>query len=288
MILFLLSIICSVTVSVLLKLAKRYHISVPQAITWNYLTAMVASWFLFKPDVTALSNPQSFDITLSLAFLLPSVFWLLGASVRNSGIVRTDIAQRLSLFISILGAFFLFDERFNSLKWMGLATGLAAICLTVYRPEKVARGNNNWIYPLLVFFGYGVIDLLFKRMALIQDRPYTTSLFVVFCASFLVSMIALIIMIVRRKTRLQLINFFCGIVLGLFNLGNIVFYLKAHRAFAGNPSTVFATMNFGVIALGTIVGIFIFRERLSKLNYAGLALAIVSIVLITLSQIYAV
>jgi hypothetical protein len=35
-----------------------------------------------------------------------------------------------------------------------------------------------------------------------------------------------------------------------FNFGNILFYLKAHQAFADNPSTVFAAMNMGVIILG--------------------------------------
>ncbi|PST83040.1 transporter [Pedobacter yulinensis] len=288
MILFILSITCSVTVSVLLKLARRYHISIPQAITWNYLTAIVVSWFLYQPGTKVLTEPAAFDITLTLGLLLPSVFWLLAASVRHSGIVRTDIAQRLSLFISILGAFFLFNEHFNGWKWIGLATGFAAICLTVYRPEKSRSASANVIYPLLVFLGYGIIDLLFKRMALIQDRPYTSSLFLAFCAAFAVSLVSLVVLLLRRKTKLQLVNFVCGVILGLFNLGNIVFYLKAHRAFAENPSTVFATMNFGVIALGTTVGVLIFKEKLSRLNYIGLALAILSIVLITLSQVYAV
>jgi hypothetical protein len=37
-----------------------------------------------------------------------------------------------------------------------------------------------------------------------------------------------------------------------FNFGNILFYLKAHQAFADNPSTVFAAMNMGVIILGVL------------------------------------
>ncbi|RZK12730.1 MAG: EamA/RhaT family transporter, partial [Flavobacterium sp.] len=74
----------------------------------------------------------------------------------------------------------------------------------------------------------------------------------------------------------------------IFNFGNILFYLKAHREMSENPSTVFAAMNMGVIIAGSLIGIFIFRERLSKWNYLGLGLALVAIVLITLSKIYAV
>jgi formate hydrogenlyase subunit 3/multisubunit Na+/H+ antiporter MnhD subunit len=60
--------------------------------------------------------------------------------------------------------------------------------------------------------------------------------------------------------------------------------LKAHQAFADNPSTVFAAMNMGVIILG-VYRILVFKEK-SQRNYIGLAFALVSIVLIALSQIY--
>jgi len=40
----------------------------------------------------------------------------------------------------------------------------------------------------------------------------------------------------------------------------------------------------GVIIIGSLTGIFVFKEKLSKMNYAGLFLALVAIVLIVLSQ----
>jgi multidrug transporter EmrE-like cation transporter len=47
-------------------------------------------------------------------------------------------------------------------------------------------------------------------------------------------------------------------------------------------------MNMGVIILGSLVGIFLFKEKFSKLNYMGLTLALGAIIMITLSQIYAI
>jgi multidrug transporter EmrE-like cation transporter len=43
------------------------------------------------------------------------------------------------------------------------------------------------------------------------------------------------------------------------------------------PTTVFAGMNVGVIALGAIVGAVVFRERISRLNMLGIVLAISAI-----------
>jgi len=288
MIYILLSISCSVTVAVLLKLAKRYQINVLQAVMSNYLAAIVLSWFFFKPDFASVTSTAPSGLVIFLGVLLPVLFLILSASVRNIGIVKTDIAQRLSLFIPILAALYLYGEHFNNLKTIGLLGGFAAIVLTLARKSGDQVKTKNYLYPIAVFIGFGIIDVMFKQLALHQDIPYTSSLLIVFCISLVTAFIILIYNIVVRKQKAQLINFACGIVLGCFNFGNILFYMKAHRALANNPSTVFAAMNMGVILAGSLIGIFIFKEKVSKVNYAGIVLALVAILLITLSQRYAV
>lgn len=287
MIYLLLSICCSVTVAVLLKLAKRYHINVLQAVMWNYLSAIILGCLFFKPDLAALNTLPS-NVVIAIGVILPVLFLLLSASVRNIGIVKTDIAQRLSLFIPILAAYYLFDEHFNQYKIAGLIVGFVAIFLTMLRKSAQKTELYTYLYPILIFIGFGVIDVLFKKLALDQSIPYTTSLLVVFGISFTVAAIILLYKALVQKEKVQLVNVACGLVLGCFNFGNILFYMKAHRAMAENPSTVFAAMNMGVILLGSGIGILIFKEKVSKLNYVGIALALLAIVLITLSQQHAV
>jgi len=285
MIYIILSICCSVTVAVLLKLAKRYQISIIQAVTINYLTALSLCFLFFKPDVKLITATAPWPIYIALAILLPSIFLFLAASVKNLGIVKTDIAQRLSLFIPILAAYFIFKEDFNNLKIIGLAIGFVAIFLTFLRKSDQKEGNKgSLLYPIMVFVGFGVIDVLFKQIALYKELPYTTSLFTVFCLAFIVSLLIVISMVMAGKIKIQLVNVLCGFILGFFNFGNILFYMKAHKALAENPSTVFAAMNLGVIIVGTLIGVIAFKEKLSKLNYAGIIFAIAAIIFITLSQ----
>ena len=288
MIYILLSISCSVTVAVLLKLAKRYKIHVLQAIMWNYLTAVILSYIFFKPELKDLVVIPS-QLNISLGILLPLLFLVLAASVRNIGIVKTDIAQRLSLFIPILASLYLFGEHFSELKIAGLVVGFIAIFLTLFR-KSTASGNEKYafIYPVMVFIGFGVIDVLFKQLAQDKSIPYTTALLMIFGISFFVALLVLLYTILVKKQKVELVNFICGIILGCFNFGNILFYMKAHRSMAENPSTVFAAMNMGVILLGSLVGIILFKEKVTKLNYLGIAMALVAIVLITLSQQHAV
>jgi multidrug transporter EmrE-like cation transporter len=281
-----LSICCSVIVSILLKLAKRYQIDVFQAITWNYSMAIVLTWFFFKPTIPSLQNAP-LTIYLGLGLLLPLLFMVMAKSVRVAGIVRTDVAQRLSLFIPLLASFLLFGDELNTLKVIGLIIGFAAILCSIPWQKKTANRkvvSNAWIFLLIVFFGIGIIDILFKQVALFKEVPYTTSLFLIYIQSFVIALIILIIRILTKKTKFSWPHIGFGWILGVANFGNILFYLKAHAALSKSPSTVFSAMNIGVIALGTLVGLVVFNERLSILNKIGVALAVVAIVVITISN----
>ncbi|ETZ22469.1 EamA family transporter [Pedobacter sp. V48] len=288
MIYLLISIFCSVTVGVLLKFAKRYKINILQAVTWNYLFAIGLSIFFFKPSFKDLASTSHYDVYLGLGVLLPLVFWFLAGSIRNIGIARTDIAQRLSLFIPILASYFLFKEHFTITKICGLAIGFVAIFFTLHKKTKQRSTIGSWFYPLIVFVGFGIIDILFKQVAQIKSIPYTTSLTIIFILAFTISIIAILYFRAFKSQKLELVNLLCGCVLGFFNFFNILFYLKAHGAMAQNPSMVFASMNMGVIILGSLIGIFVFKEKLNKLNYWGLFLALAAIITITLSKIYAI
>jgi drug/metabolite transporter (DMT)-like permease len=280
-----LSICCSVIVSILLKLAQRYQIDVFQAITWNYSMAILLTWFFFRPQ---LQNLQQAPVTiyLSLGVLLPLIFLILATSVKIAGIVRTDVAQRLSLFIPLVASFLLFGEDLNYRKVIGIVIGFAAILCSIPWQRKTANRkvySNAWIYLLVVFIGFGVIDILFKQVALFKAVPYTTSLFLIYILSFVIAFICLIYQVITKKTVFSWPHIMFGWILGVANFGNILFYLKAHTALSKSPSVVFSAMNIGVIALGTLVGLVVFKERLTILNKVGVALAVIAIVVITYS-----
>ena len=121
----LISVACSVLVSVLLKLMQRRGIDTAQGITWNYLAASLLCFGLLDPPLAALGYADTPWAELGLlALLLPGIFLALSASVRAAGIVRTDIAQRMSLVLSLLAAFLWFGEQANALRIAGLVLGV--------------------------------------------------------------------------------------------------------------------------------------------------------------------
>jgi len=272
MIYIFLSVCCSVFVSVLLKLAKRYEIDTRQAITWNYTIAALLTWIIYKPEI-----PEVSVVYISLGILLPSLFVILALSIQYTGIVRTDIAQRLSLFIPVLASFFLFSETQSVLKIAGIFIAFTAIIFSIPWQKHDSKNSRNWLYPLIVFIGMGVIDILFKQIAKTTSVPFTSSMIIVFPLAFLLSISYLLYLYLRDKMKFRLVNLICGWILGIANFGNIIFYLKAHQALSNSPSLVFSSMNIGVILLGSATGVFIFKEKLSRLNYWGIVLALISI-----------
>ena len=283
-----LSVCFSVIVSILLKLAKRYHIDVYQAITWNYSIAIVLAWLFLKPQLHHLDGAP-FLLYGLLGLLLPVIFIVIAASIKTTGIVRTDVAERLSLFIPIVAAFLLFSEQVDTIKIIGIIIGFAAIiCAVPYQKQVAGRKvkSNGWIYLLVVFLGMGVIDVLFKQVALFKAVSSGTSLFIVYSISFIIALAGLFYQVATKKMKFSWPHILIGWVLGVLNFGNIFCYIKAHQVLSTHPSTVFASVNIGVIVLGTLTGVFIFKEKLSLLNKIGIGLAIAAIIVIYYPQYF--
>src|SRR5690606_23391713 len=176
-----LAIFCSVAVSINLKLLKRYYTNAYQAIVFNYPTAIILIIVFFKTDFALPATSSQSALYVLIAFLMISIFYFISKSIATAGIVRTAIAQRLSLIIPVLAAFLIFNESINTLKVIGLMVGFAAIYASIPSAGKSSAGNKGFWYPLIVFTGTGVLDIFFNMLTQFQGIPFTQSLFFIFC-----------------------------------------------------------------------------------------------------------
>ncbi|MFZ7142232.1 EamA/RhaT family transporter [Avibacterium avium] len=273
-----LAIACSVAVSVLLKVARKFNVVIEQAIAFNYLVALLLSYFLLQPDFQGqgftdfIVQNENSAIFLSLGLLLPSVFIIMSKAVEFAGIVRSDAAQRLSLFLPILAAFVLFDEQLSQSRIISLILAFSALFCLINKPREKGLSVKGGLSLLAVWFGYGVIDILFKQTAK-MGSAFPTTLFIAFALAMCVMFMYLLI----KRTQWNGASLLAGIVLGGLNFMNILFYIRAHQSFSQNPTLVFAGMNIGVICLGALVGAIVFKEKISKINGVGVVLGISAI-----------
>lgn len=277
-----LAVICSVLVSVLLKVAGRRQLDVSQMVTWNYLVAATLTAVVLQPPLDALRAPHAPWLSLlALAVVLPSIFLVLGRAVAVAGIVRSDVAQRLSLLLSLAAAFLFFGQTATPWKLAGLGLGLLAMVAISLRPRGpvVASSPGGWGWLLGVWAGFAVVDVLLKQVAL-SGTPSMAAVLASFSVAFVLMLALQLWRHASGRSQLAWRNLGAGALLGLLNGGNILFYVRAHQSMPDSPATVFAGMNIGVVVLGALVGVFAFGEATTKWNRAGLALAVLAIGLI--------
>lgn len=268
------AVLCSVAVSVFLKIARKKHIQIAQAIAVNYIIAILMTWFVLQPSLKNTTEYlASASIFMALGVLLPSVFIVMARAVERAGIVKSDAAQRLSLFIPIVWALVFFGEVLTPARGLGVVLAFVALLCLLYKPsiQKFSPNTKGIATSLFgVWLGYGVIDILFKQLAKLDKTAFAGNLLV----AFILAGILMFAYLLLKRTNWQLKSLLAGIVLGILNFGNILFYMRAHQTFKDNPTLVFAGMNMGVIALGTLVGAWAFREKISRVNALGIGLAI--------------
>lgn len=272
----ILSIVCSVAVSVLLKVARRQGIDIRQTIAFNYVMACGLTWFVLAPDLHPKAGHDfPWFLFAVLGVILPVLFMIMSRGVEYAGIVRADAAQRLSLFLTVLASFVLFGEALSVNRGLSLVLAFAALFCLLWKPADATASSNirqGALYLFLIWLGYGVVDMLFKQIAK-TGTAFSSGLFLSFALAGVIMFAYLLV----RRTQWNSRSVLGGLLLGLLNFCNILFYIRAHQTFHENPTLVFTVMNIGVISLGTIVGAVAFRERISRINLLGIALAIIAV-----------
>ena len=269
---------CSVIVSILLKLAKAQGFDALQMIVWNYASASVLCFLWFKPDLQHISIINTpWWLIIALGILLPSVFLCLAKSLQYAGIVKTEIAQRLSVVLSLLAAFFIFQEQFNTLKIIGIVLGVLAVLslLFSHQQDKIGRSSTKqaMLYLALVWFGYAFIDVLLKYTTGL-GLQFAVALNLMFICAFILSLAYIAI---TTKTAGSTKNILAGLGLGILNFANIALYVKAHILLKDTPAIVFAGMNILVVLFGALSGLIIFKEKLKPATIIGLVLGLASV-----------
>lgn len=276
---------CSVLVSILLKYCKNKGFDALQMIASNYVVASILCYLWFKPDLVHVSiSATPWWLIVLLGIALPSIFLCLTQSLQTAGILKTEIAQRLSVVLSLLAAYFLFQEQFNQLKVLGVVLGIVAVlCILSSHKNGVdiaasLNAQKGSMYLFAVWVGYALVDILLK---------YTTNLGLQFAVSlnlmFICAYILTTTYLIIQKTVWNIKSLTAGLALGLLNFANIALYVKAHMLLKDSPAVVFAGMNILVVLFGVIAGLFLFKEKLNLMTALGLLLGLVGVVCLALA-----
>jgi drug/metabolite transporter (DMT)-like permease len=248
------------------------------------LVATVLGFLLFQQ--TNYNFSSALKIWLPFAFLLGLLFiimfFLIGNSSQKAGITITTLANKLSLVFPVLFSIIYFNEQINFIKYIGIATAFVAVLLTLYKTDFKKNNQAYILLPLIIFIGSGITDSVVKYAQTVKINSSESAIFssFVFLFAFIISIAVFVFKGKMQFKKLNIPTLFLGFLLGLVNFGSLYFILIALNKSNLESSRVFALVNMSIVVVSAISGKFLFNEKLSKINTAGIFLALISIYLL--------
>lgn len=287
MIYLILSIVCSTLLVVAFKLFDKHQINTSQAIVFNYISAAFIGFLYTRTYLkfTFAIVPEWFGLSIFLGLLFIIIFHVIALTTQRVGITSASVANKMSLIIPTLAAWLLYGEVLSVVKIVGIVLALAAVLLVSQKQDyndHDAKQRRNMLLPLLLFIGSGFIDafLNYAESNYLQEEDFETFIFCLFSSAAAIGIIVLLYNIFVVHKSLHLKSIIAGLLLGIPNYYSIYLLLKALHTPDMPGSTFFPINNIGIVLLSALIGLFIFKEKLSKVNWLGIALALLSIIFI--------
>jgi len=291
MIFLLLSIISSASLFIIFKYVDRYGLKNFDVIIINYVIASILGFSVstYNPDIFPLYSNPWFPYSVIIGILFVIGFVLIGKSSQKVGIAITTVASKMSVIIPITFSL-LYDpyDHITTLKVTGILLALLAVFFTVYRKRRLDFDPRDLYLPVILFLGMGLIDSIIKLAQFKHIDNGVSSLFsaVLFSIAAITALLTNFIRGSSFRTLARPTTLMWGTLLGLGNYGSIYFLVLAlnYKSPSGIPidgSVVFGINNIGIVGLSVIVGLIVFREKLTALNWAGIVLSFIAIYILS-------
>lgn len=227
-------------------------------------------------------------IAIALGVLFISVFFLMGRITQTIGAGFVAIVTKMSVMIPVLFSLMYLNETLSFWKGIGVFIALIALVLIQYPKEtnenspKIDYSFNQLLPIIVMFLGSGTIDCLMNVYnvkfgdALANSSDFTVFLF---GTAATLGTTILVIDILRKGFYVGYKEILAGICLGIPNYFSILFLLKALSYIEG--SIFFPLNNVATVLTVCVLGIFLYKESYSRINYTGIACALLAIVLMT-------
>tara|TARA_R110001583_G_scaffold14664_4_gene60962 strand:- start:28118 stop:29002 length:885 start_codon:yes stop_codon:yes gene_type:complete len=283
-----LSILFSSLIFVIFKLYAKYQVQTIYAIIVNYFIACSVGLLFNKESLDLISIPQKswFWGGMALGLLFIVIFNLMAATSQKLGVSVASVATKMSLTIPVLFGVFYYKETLGILEFIGIILALFAVYFTSLKKNKIKAEKWAFVLPILVFLGSGIIDTSIKyfQEAHMPEEEYALFSASVFASAGIIGVLFIGFKSKKQPIKVNLKNVVAGICLGVPNYFSIYFLLKALQHPTWNSASVFTINNVAIVMFSTLLGILLFKERLTIKNWFGIGMAVMSIILVAFGQ----
>lgn len=281
----LFSAVCSLLIAHLLKITEVKKLRTLNTLTINYISAALIavligsgysdtnlSYSLYKHEWLI------WIFTLSVGAFFISNFIAYSKSVHLNGMGITITGMRLSLLVPVLVSVYFYNEYLDLLQTAGVVLVFIALTLLIPKKNTARIGNISAGWLLVIIFllsGFADASLKIYKEEFSTDLNELYFMAMVFLGAFVIGAAA---SIYREGPFCTLDELKLGVMIGIPNLYSAIFLIYALDDITG--SIAYPMVNMLSVAGGTALGVLRWNDTITTLQWVGLLLAIISILIL--------
>jgi uncharacterized membrane protein len=273
------------------KLFGKYKVTTLNALIINYFTAFILG-LIFQGNfstksILEVAYKDWFYGSIALGAMFILVFSLMVITTQKGGMSVVSVASKMSVAIPVVFVIVYYNESIGLFKILGIILALISVYLvSVKKHGALTIDMKYFIFPLMVFLGSGIIESSIKFLENTYVPNDEISLFS--ASTFFFAGITGILFFGINKLRVNSSfrskDILGGFLLGIPNYFSIYFFILALRIDGLESSSIFIINNVSIVLLSTLLGIIFFKEKIMFKNWIGIAVAVLSIIMITYTQ----
>jgi len=267
------TVACSLATAMLLKVVEVRRLDRAAVLAGNYVVAAAIAVALSGGAAASLPT-EAVVLGLVVGALFFGGYYVFGVAIARAGVGLATGVMRLSVAVPVLGSWVLFSEMPSSMQGVGLFLAGAAFVLMARSSDDASAGGAGLRDALvlgLLFAVGGAVDLAMNVYARLFGGGADAGFLVVVFGTAAALASAVTLTRVRAGARPGRQEAFLGLAIGLSNFGSAAFVIRAATALPA--ALVFPTLSISLTAGAALLGVLWWRERLSRANVAGLAIA---------------
>lgn len=283
------SIVLSSWLTLSFKFIERYRIPTLQAIVVNYFVCVITGALVqgdFPFSNTTL-NEKWFPWALVMGTTFIVSFNIIGFTAQRMGVAVASVANKLSLVVPFLFSIYLYQESVTVLKVAGILLALVSVWLTsmpnaTASPSGATHQKQLLWLPVLLFVGSGLLDTMIKYVetSYLNTANQNAFLITAFLVAGLFGLMYMLLGIYRGNIQWDNRSLWAGLIIGVPNYFSIWCLVQVLKAYTGNSTAIIPVNNMGIVLFSTLMAMWLFREKLSAMNWTGIALAVIAIAMI--------
>jgi len=261
----ILAVLCSVLISVIMRLSTDKVKNNISMLAMNYVMCIfIALLFSGIGNVLTYSN----EVFKTIWFgIVNGIFYLMGFvlfqyNVKKNGVVLSSVFMRLGLLVPLIISLLVFQEIPGIIQILGsLLAVVSIIILNLNKKQKLSKSSYLLLFLLLASGAGDAMSKIYEE----YGTEELASQFLLY--TFFVALLLCIIFAVIKKQKFGKNEIVFGLIIGIPNFFSAKFLLMSLKTVPG--IVAYPTYSIATLLIVTLVGVFYFKEKLSPIQWVA-------------------